>query len=69
MGVITAYRDQYLLSQAFPSPRMAFCNSRAPTHHQSCVTLKDTGYKGGSLAWLQRPEGRMDCGLRLAAVS
>lgn len=48
---------------------MAFCDSRAPTHHQSCVTPKDTGCEGGSLAQLQRPEGRMDCVLRLAAVS
>ena len=50
-------------------PQGGLCNPRAPTHHQSCVTLKDTGYMGGSLALLQRPEGRMDCVLRPAAVS
>ena len=36
------------------SPGGPFAAPRAPTQHQSCVTLMDTGYTGGSLALLQR---------------
>lgn len=36
------------------SPGGPFATPRAPTRHQSCITLMDTAYTGGSLALLQR---------------